>query len=383
ARPSTRRPPPANAIGRRWTLLIFTTVFSVGAILQTVAGGSRGLGYVYAGRVVAGVGIGAISAVAPAYVSECAPKDVRGRITGLFQIMVAIGVMLSYFINLGISLHEPSGPQVWRIPFGFQLVPAGIMALGLLTVTEAAPDDALAALAYLRRRHPDDDSVRHEMAEIDAALEEERAARAGLGWKEAFFGKGNWPRFLIAIVIFLLQQWSGQNSVGYYAPQIFTSIGYNGTSNSLLASGIYGIVKVVATALFVFFLVDSLGRKRSLLISALGMGTLFFIIGALLKAFPPPTDAHHPAPRQQGHGRHALHLRLLLLHGLGPPPMGVRRRHLPDAHAPLRLAVASASQWLFNFVLSKVTPDLVSDLGYKVFLMFGTINIGGMATFTL
>ncbi|EMD36144.1 hypothetical protein CERSUDRAFT_96369, partial [Gelatoporia subvermispora B] len=128
-----RRPPPANAIGRRWTLLIFTTVFSVGAILQTVAGGSRGLGYVYAGRVVAGVGIGAISAVAPAYVSECAPKDVRGRITGLFQIMVAIGVMLSYFINLGISLHEPSGPQVWRIPFGFQLVPAGIMALGLLT----------------------------------------------------------------------------------------------------------------------------------------------------------------------------------------------------------------------------------------------------------
>ncbi|EMD36138.1 hypothetical protein CERSUDRAFT_96362, partial [Gelatoporia subvermispora B] len=231
ARPSTRRPPPANAIGRRWTLLIFTTVFSVGAILQTIAGGSRGLGYVYAGRVVAGVGIGAISAVAPAYVSECAPKDVRGRITGLFQIMVAIGVMLSYFINLGISLHEPSGPQVWRIPFGFQLVPAGIMALGLLTVTESPrwlaskgrPDDALAALAYLRRRHPDDDSVRHEMAEIDAALEEERAARAGLGWKEAFFGKGNWPRFLIAIVIFLLQQWSGQNSVGYYAPQIFTS----------------------------------------------------------------------------------------------------------------------------------------------------------------
>ena len=68
-------------------------------ILQTVAGGSRGLGYIYAGRVIAGIGIGAISAVAPAYVSECSPKDVRGRITGLFQIMVAIGVMISYFIN--------------------------------------------------------------------------------------------------------------------------------------------------------------------------------------------------------------------------------------------------------------------------------------------
>lgn len=71
----------------------------MGAILQTIAGGSRGLGYIYAGRVISGLGIGAISAVAPAFVSECAPKEVRGRITGLFQVMVAIGVMLSYFIN--------------------------------------------------------------------------------------------------------------------------------------------------------------------------------------------------------------------------------------------------------------------------------------------
>lgn len=80
-------------------------------VLTTVAGGSRGLSYIYAGRVISGLGIGGISAVAPAYVSECSPKDVRGRITGLFQIMVAIGVMLSYFINC-----EPSvGPRQPRI----------------------------------------------------------------------------------------------------------------------------------------------------------------------------------------------------------------------------------------------------------------------------
>lgn len=62
------------------------------------------------------------------------------------------------------------------------------------------------------------------MAEIEAAINEEREARQGLGIKEAFFGKGNLIRFIIAFVIFLLQQWSGQNSVGYYAPQIFTSV---------------------------------------------------------------------------------------------------------------------------------------------------------------
>ena len=80
-------------------------------------------------------------------------------------------------------------------------------------------------------------------------------------------------------------------------PRPPTQIGYTGTSVSLLASGIYGIVKVVATAVFVFFLVETLGRKLSLFISAVGMGTLFFIIGALLKEFPPPAasvDANPP-----------------------------------------------------------------------------------------
>ncbi|KAG5718908.1 Quinate permease, partial [Termitomyces sp. T112] len=127
--------PISSRLGRKWTLIAFTSVFSIGAILATVAKDKHhGLQLIYAGRVISGLGIGGISAVAPAYVSECSPKEVRGRITGLFQIMVAIGVMLSYFINYGIGINMPSGPNVWRIPFGFQLVPAGIMLLGLFTV---------------------------------------------------------------------------------------------------------------------------------------------------------------------------------------------------------------------------------------------------------
>jgi len=106
------------AIGRRFSLIAFTLVFCVGAILTTVAGpGNKGLNEIYigeymqnyenllrplmpfTGRVISGLGIGGISAIAPTYVSECAPKDVRGRITGLFQVFVAIGVMISYWTN--------------------------------------------------------------------------------------------------------------------------------------------------------------------------------------------------------------------------------------------------------------------------------------------
>ena len=106
------------------------------------------------------------------------------------------------------------------------------MCFGLLSVKESPRwlaqnnrrEEAIANLSYLRRLPPSDERIRYEFAEIEAAIEEERAARQGLGLREAFFGKGNWPRFLIAIVIFIFQQWCGQNSVNYYAPQIFQSV---------------------------------------------------------------------------------------------------------------------------------------------------------------
>lgn len=108
------------------------------------------------------------------------------------------------------------------------------MTFGLFTVKESPRwlasrgriSEALANLAYMRKESPDSESIREEMAEIEAQINEEREARVGLGLKEAFFGKGNFIRFFIAFVIFLLQQWCGQNSVNYYAPRIFQSVSW-------------------------------------------------------------------------------------------------------------------------------------------------------------
>jgi sugar porter (SP) family MFS transporter len=304
--------------------------------------------------------------------------------------------MISYFINFGVGIHIKSGVNIWRIPFGFQLVPAGIMCIGLLTVKESPRwlasvnrhQEAIENLAYLRRESPESESVLHEMAEIDAAIMEEREARKGLGIKEAFFGKGNFVRFVIAFVIFLLQQWAGQNSVNYYAPQIFASIGFTGTKNSLLASGIYGVVKVVATALFIFFGVETLGRKLSLFISAMGMGTLFYIVGAILKTHPPPsTDANvaapTPSPASQAMAAMLYIYVCFYSMGWGPLPWVYVSDIFPTRTRHYGLALASSSQWLWNFVVSKVTPDMITELGYKIFLMFATVNIGAMAVFSL
>ncbi|KAL5513847.1 hypothetical protein ACEPAG_2608 [Sanghuangporus baumii] len=385
--------PISSLLGRKLTLIAFCIIFAVGAVLQTIAGNGRGLAYIYAGRVIAGVGVGAISAVAPTYVSECSPKDVRGRVTGLFQIMVAVGVMISYFVNFGISQHNPVGSKVWQIPFGIQLVPGGIMVIGLLTTKESPRwlasrgrmHEAIRNLAYLRKEPVDSESVRHEMAEIEAAIEEEREARKGLGLKEAFFGKGNFIRFVIAFFIFFLQQWAGQNSVNYYAPQIFEAIGYEGATNSLLASGVYGVVKVVATAIFVFFMVESLGRKLSLAISAFGMGTLFYIIGAILKTHPPGELAEGASPPAASKAMAAMLYIYVCFYsmGWGPLPWVYSSDIFPTRTRHYGLAVASGSQWLWNFVVSRITPNMIDELGWKIFIMFATINIGAMFTFSL
>ncbi|KZV98304.1 general substrate transporter [Exidia glandulosa HHB12029] len=388
--PPTRSPP--GSVRARVTPYALTDLHPLlSQILQTVAGNGRGLGYIYGGRVIAGLDVGAISAVAPTYVSECAPKDVRGRITGLFQIMVAIGVMLSYFTNYGVSAHIPEGPKVWRIAFGLQLVPAGIMCIGLLFCKESPRwlasknrnELALKNLAYMRRLPVDHEAVRLELAEIEASIEEEREARAGLGWREAFTGKGNWPRFLIAFVIFVLHQFSGQNTVNYYAPQIFQAIGYTGTTPSLLASGVYGVVKVVATTIFIFVGVESLGRVWSLRISGLGMGTFFFMIGAILKTHPPAANPSGPTPAASQAMAGLLYIYVCFYSmGWGPVPWVYVSDIFPTRTRSYGLGFASATQWLFNFTVSQISLTIKNKLGWKLFMLFATINIGGMVTFT-
>ncbi|RDB18783.1 putative quinate permease [Hypsizygus marmoreus] len=385
-------------IGRKWALVAFMSILSIGAILTTIANDKHnGLQLIHAGRVIFGFGTGGISAVAPAYVSECSPKDVRGRIMGLFQIMVAVGVVISYFINYGVNEHIKTGANVWRILFGFQLVPAGIMLLGLFTVKESLrwlasvgrSREAVANLAHLRKPPETSESILYKVAEIEAALEEERIARADLGLKEAFLSKGNSIRFVIAFVMFLLRQWGGQNSVGYYAPQIFASIGYSGAKNSLLASGIYGVVKV-ASSLDVSITVSTDNRSlppssssfwcrvsgsqdvaHHFVLSVWASHSSSSVLSsrpvrlssATLRLrhprlWPPCCTSTYASTRWAG----------VLYHGCMSPTFSRPGHGITDCRWRALRSGFEISSCLRS-------PDIISNLGYKIF-MFATVNIG-------
>lgn len=134
-----------------------------------------------------------------------------------------------------------------------------------------------------------------ELAEIVAAVEEDEAAVAGRSWKSEVTARGNPARFFIAFVMFTCQQWSGQNSINYYAPTIFQSIGITGTTTGLLASGVYGLVKIVATTVFILVGVERAGRKKWFTYGALSMGILLFMIGAVFATHIPDPKATSPS----------------------------------------------------------------------------------------
>lgn len=285
-----------DRLGRRVSLMIFSLTFLVGAAMQV--GAHHEIGLIYAGRVVAGLGIGGMSSITPVFVSENCPPEVRGRIAGMFQEFLVIGSTFAYWLDYGVSIHIPSSTKQWRVPVAVQLIPGGLMLIGLFFLKESPRwltgkgrhEEALRSLAYIRNEPADSESVQREIAEIRTSIQEELNATEGLTWKE-FLQKSNRNRFLFAFVLMFWQQFSGTNSIGYYAPQIFQTIGLSATNASLFATGVYGTVKVVATAIFLFVGVDRWGRKISLVGGSAWMASMMFIIAAVLATNPPNTSA--------------------------------------------------------------------------------------------
>jgi sugar porter (SP) family MFS transporter len=361
--------------GRRYSLMGFAVVFLIGATVQTSA--QHDLSYIYAGRVVAGLGIGGMSSITPVFVAENCPPVVRGRIAGLFQEFLVVGVTIAYWINYGVALHIPVSTKQWRIPVAIQIIPGALLLIGLFFLRESPRwlmkqgrhSEATSCLAYMRCEPVDSPLVLHEVAEIRASIEEELASTEGVRWKECLH-PGNRIRFVTGFLIMFWQQFSGTNSIGYYAPQIFQTVGVSKTDASLFATGIYGVVKVISTGLFLLVGIDQLGRRKSLLMGAAWMSSMMFILGAIL-ATHPPTDVNTVPPAS------IAMVVMIYLYVIGysaswgPIPWVYLSEIFPTRLRAYGVGMGAATQWLFNFCITEITPSAVSSIGWRTFLMFG------------
>jgi len=255
---------------------------------------------------VAGLGLGAATMLTPTYISENAPRAIRGMLVAFYQLFETMGAMVAFWINYGALLHL-EGNTTWQVPLAMQMLPALLLFFGMLLCNESprflAKQDnwekATSVLSHVRNLPVEHPYVQAELLEMQAQLDEERAKVQGSGFlalqKEMWTIPGNRKRALISIGLMICQQMTGTNAINYYAPTIFTDLGITGNANSLFATGVYGIVKMVSCGLFLTFLADTLGRKLSLVWTGCAMGFFMFYIGFYVR-FDPPLAGHAVPP---------------------------------------------------------------------------------------
>ncbi|CCC09745.1 unnamed protein product [Sordaria macrospora k-hell] len=285
-----------DRIGRIWATRQLCVLWILG--IAIFMGSNGNLGAVYAGRFVAGLGVGQTPVVGPVYIAEIAPASIRGLCTCIFTGFVYLGIVLAYFTNYGCQLHLGETPARWQVPTSLHIIFAGLIFLLTFLQYESPRylvktgknDRALHVMSRLRHLPADHAYVQREINAITLSHHEEMEATKGAGWlgvvREAFTVRSNLYRVGLTVGAQVLSQWSGAGSITIYAPDLFELLGITGTEESLLVTAVFGIIKLVAAILCALFLVDFIGRKRSLLLGITCQAVAMLYVAGFLSAVP-------------------------------------------------------------------------------------------------
>jgi SP family arabinose:H+ symporter-like MFS transporter len=248
--------------GGRDTLRVMAVLYVISALASGFAWSWPVLLFA---RFLGGLGIGGSSVLGPVYIAELAPAKWRGRLVGMFQVNIVIGILLAYFSNFVIAqLHL--GATEWRWQLGVAALPAilflimlfGIPRSSRWLVTQDRVDEARQVLELMGSPNSAE-----ELKEIVDSIHLERAHKS----EPLFSWKYRKPIFLAA-TIGMFNQLSGINAILYYLNDIFAAAGFSRMSGDLQAVAI-GAVNLVAT-LIAMTVIDNLGRKKLLLVGSVG-----------------------------------------------------------------------------------------------------------------
>ncbi|KAH4069890.1 hypothetical protein HBH50_105800 [Parastagonospora nodorum] len=390
----------AEVLSRKYGILCATGVFIVGVVVQitAIAGGHN---EILAGRFITGIGVGSLSVIVPMYNSECAPPEVRGALVALQQLAITFGIMISFWINYGTNYIggttlETQSNAAWLVPICLQLLPAFILLIGMIWMPfsprwlmhHGREEEARSNLASLRNLPADHELIELEFLEIKAqSMFEKRSLAEAFphlqeqtAWNSfklqfvaigaLFKTKAMFKRVIVATVTMFFQQWSGINAVLYYAPQIFAQLSLTGNTTSLLATGVVGIVMFIATIPAVLY-IDRLGRKPVLAVGALGMGFCHLVIAVILAK----NIGRFAEEKSAGWAAVVMVWLFVINFGYswGPCAWILIAEIWPLSTRPYGTALGGSSNWMNNFIIGQITPDLLERITYGTYILFGLI----------
>lgn len=385
--------PFANAFGRKYSISAWCIVFSVGVIVQIAA--NTKWYEIVVGRWVAGLGIGALSILVPLYQSESAPTHVRGaivwyvvseptvthprpiifklkhRVHSCYQLFITIGILFANIVNYGTERIQNTAS--WRIPMGIGFLWALVLGVGILFFPETPkhnfrkgkPDQAKHTMTKLLGVSDNHRKVAFELAEMKEALEAETAGGKPHWW-EVFTGPRMAYRTILGVVLQALQQLTGANFFFYYGTKIFVSTGLN---NSFETQIILGTVNVVCTFPGLYF-VERFGRRISLILGGAWM-CMCFLVFASVGHFA--LDQTTPQNTPQA-GTAMIVFACLFIAAFastwGPMVWTVTGELYPSRYRAQCMALSTASNWIWNFLIAFFTPFITSAIDFRYGYVF-------------
>ncbi|WVR04786.1 hypothetical protein IAU60_001798 [Kwoniella sp. DSM 27419] len=354
-------------LARRIVLLIAVAPLMIGTVLQV---SSYSTAQLAVGRVVAGLGMGAITTTLPIWQNETSPAHLRGTLICASLSMLIVGQLIAYWAAYGL-LDRYDTDFTWRIMFSLQGMAGVIMALLLFVMPESPrwlvahsrPDEARFVISCLLDREEDDVVVGNQVEEIARAVELERDSAKT--WADLFRSthddQREKRRMLTAVGVQVAQAISGSTIISYKE-----AIGMSSHTASLL-SGYLQVFFLVAS-LGTWWLIEHAGRRNLFLITAFGMAVVMFVMGGLIKIDTKGTGIAAAVM--------VFAYQALFTWGWMAGVWVYSSEICPLSWRSKGMGLAVALQWLFDFVLLMVTPIGIANLdGYGMFMLFGAFNL--------
>ena len=355
--------PLSDRLGRRPVVLLAAIIFAVGAIAAALA--PNVLVLIFA-RFILGLGVGLASLVVPLYIAEIAPPATRGALVSLNQLMITIGILLSYIVGVAFTPIEG-----WRYMFAVAVVPALILGIGMFTLPESprwlvknGKLDKARSVLLLSRVEAGVETEMQQMEEIER-IERQQAQ---VGYKELL---APWirPALIVGVGLAIFQQITGINTVIYYAPTILEKVGFSaGGAIAATALGV-GAVNVGFTILAVY-IVDRVGRRPLLLIGLIGMIVSLGLLGVVFSL-----GATSGAAGLLATICLALYIASFAI-SLGPIFWLMISEIYPLNMRGSAMSIAALCNWGSNFIVALTFPVLLATFGGAgSFWLFAVLGI--------